>query len=280
MSKKVSVLICSYNSWKYIFDTIKSVLNQSYVDFELLILDNDSKDDTVKNIKSFSTKRIKLFESKINYWPYGWLNYLLEKSEWDYIAILDHDDLWAKNKLEIQVDFLEKNLEFVWCGTETVMYYESDKKYFLYYLKERNNYTIHSSLLFRKWDYKYDDKVLYFADAYFQKFALCKWQNLIYNIKEPLTFHLIKDGFNNLTYTWFKLNTANIKRLFEVHSITLYAFLALWYEVSRYFIIKLKIAKTFPNFFKFFDRLPYKTVWGWFRDFEEDREVSEKFSIK
>ncbi len=268
MNKKISVLICSYNSWKYIFDTIKSVLNQSYDDFELLILDNDSKDDTVKNIKSFSDKRIKLFESKINHWPYVGLNYLLEKAEWDYIAILDHDDLWAKNKLEIQVDFLEKNKEFVWSGTETVMYYESDKKYFLYYLKEKNNYTIHSSLMFRKGDYKYDDSILYFADAYFQKYELCKWQDLIYNIKEPLTFHLIKDNFNNLTYTWFQPNFKNIKRLFKVHGITLYAFLALGYEIKRYLIIRLWVAKMFPKFFKWFDRLPYNIVWWWFRDFE------------
>ena len=107
------------------------------------------------------------------------------------------------------------------------MYYESDKKYFLYKLKEKNNYTIHSSLLFRNANYRYDDSILYFADAYFQKFNLCKKEDKIYNLDETLTFHLIKDNFNNLTYTWFKFNFENIKRLFEVHSITLYAFLAL-----------------------------------------------------
>jgi glycosyltransferase involved in cell wall biosynthesis len=65
--KKISILICSYNSGEYIFNTIKSVLKQTYTNFELLILDNNSKDDTVKNIKSFQDERIKLFESKINY---------------------------------------------------------------------------------------------------------------------------------------------------------------------------------------------------------------------
>lgn len=265
--KKVSVLICAYNSWNYIINTIKSVLAQTYTNFELLILDNNSKDETVRNILSFKDDRIKLFESKENLWPYGWLNFLLERSSWDYIAILDHDDLWSNDKIQKQVEFLEENKDFIWCGTETVMYYESDKKYFLYYLSEKNNYTIHSSLIFRKGNYKYDTTILYFADAYFQKSILCKWQNLIYNIKEPLTFHLIKDNFNNLTYTWFQPNFKNIKRLFQVHSITFYAFLALWYEISRFLVIKSRIAKYFPWFFKWFDRLPYKVVWWWFNDF-------------
>lgn len=265
---KVSVLICSYNSWNYIIDTIKSVLNQTFKDFELLILDNNSTDKTVKNILSFNDDRIKLFKSDKNYWPYWGLNYLLDKSNWDYITILDHDDLWAKEKLQKQVTFLEENKEFIWCWTETIMYYESDKKYFKYYLKEKNNYTIHSSLMFRKWKYRYDDRILYFADAYFQKFILCNWKDLIYNIKEPLTFHLIKDNFNNLTYTWFKLNLKNIKRLFQIHWISIYSFLALWYEILRYLIIRNKIAKIFPKFFKLFDRLPYKIVWDWFKDFK------------
>lgn len=277
--KKISILICSYNSWNYIVHTIRSVLMQTYTDFDLLILDNNSKDDTIKNIESFHDNRIKLFKSDINYWSYWGLNYLLEKSAWDYIAILDHDDLWAKNKLEKQVVFLENNLGFVWCGTQTVMYYESDKKYFLYYLKEKNNYTIHSSLMFRNGNYRYDNSILYFADAYFQKFILCKWQEFIFNIKEPLTFHLIKDNFNNLSYSWFQLDFKNIKRLFQVHWLTLYAFLALWYEIKRYFIIRLWVAKKFPNFFKFFDRLPYKFVWWWFQDFEWS-DIEKKFIIK
>ncbi|MDD4530665.1 MAG: glycosyltransferase family 2 protein [Candidatus Gracilibacteria bacterium] len=267
---KVSVLICTYNSGNYIFDTIKCVLNQTYSNLELLIVDNNSKDETVKNIKSFNDTRIKIFESNVNLGAYGGINFLLEKASGDYMAILDHDDLWTGNKLEKQVNFLENNKEFIGCGTETVMYYESDKKYFLYYLKKKNYYTVHPSLLFRKGDYRYDLEILYFSDAYFQKFALCKGQKLIYNVKEPLTYHLIKDGFNNLTYSWFKINAKNIKRVFEIHGITLYAFSALGYELSRYFLVRFKIVRILPKFFKWFDRLPYKFVGGEFRDFETD----------
>ncbi len=125
---KVSILICTYNSWKYILSTISSVLVQKFFNFELLILDNNSSDNTVKNILSFNDERIKLFRSEKNYWPYAGLNYLLEKSNWEYIAILDHDDLWASDKLEKQVNFLNKNSNYIWCWTRTFMYYESDSK--------------------------------------------------------------------------------------------------------------------------------------------------------
>jgi glycosyltransferase involved in cell wall biosynthesis len=273
---KVSILICAYNSWNYIFQTIQSVLSQTYWEFELLILDNNSKDETVKNIQSFQDDRIKLFQSDKNYWPYWWINYLLDRSSWNYIAILDHDDLWSCDKLEKQVDFLDNHTEFIWCGTKTVMYYESDSKYFEYYLQEKNYYTIHSSLMFRNGKYRYDDTIFYFADGYFQKNILCKWEKFIYNLDEPLTFHLIKDNFNNLSYSWFKINYANFKRVFDLHWITLYAFLALWYELSRYIIIRSRIAKVFPKFFKCFDRAPYKVVGGEFKDFEGS-DVEKKF---
>lgn len=276
---KVSVLICTYNSGKYIFPTVKSILSQTFSDFELLILDNNSEDETVKNILSFQDKRIKLYESNINYWPYWWLNYLLERASWEYIAILDHDDLWVKNKLEKQLNFLDKNSDFIWCGSKTLMYFESDKKYFLYYLKEKNTYTIHSSLIFRSKGYSYDDSILYFSDAYFQKFILCKWEKKIYNLDDVLTFHLIKDNFENLTYTWFQLNLKNIKRLLDIHGMTFYSFLAFWYEISKYIIIRLWVAKTFPKFFKWFDRLPYTVVWEWFKDFIWS-EYEKKFDIK
>ena len=75
------------------------------------------------------------------------------------------------------------------------------------------------------------------------------------------------------------INLKNIKRLFEVHSITLYAFLALLYEISRYLIIKSKIAKYFPKFFKWFDRAPYKVVWDGFLDFEGS-EFEKVFNLK
>jgi glycosyltransferase involved in cell wall biosynthesis len=63
---KISILICTYNSGNYILPTIQSVLNQSFTDFELLILDNASTDNTIENIKYFNDNRIRLFKNKSN----------------------------------------------------------------------------------------------------------------------------------------------------------------------------------------------------------------------
>lgn len=270
---KVSILICTYNSGNYILATILSVLNQSLPDFELLILDNSSTDNTIEKIKSFNDRRIKLYEWKSNIWPYAWLNFLLEKAKGDYIAIQDHDDIWAQKKLEKQVNFLETNKEYIWCWTKTVMYYENDEQYFLYYLKEKNYYTIHPSLVFRNiWNIKYDESLMYFWDAYFQKKILCKDKKLIYNLDEPLTLHLIKKWYSNFTFSWFKINIKFIKRIIDVHSITLYSIFVIWYEIIKKFM--LFIIKKLDNYklYVWFDRLPYKLSWNKFKDIKDAKD--------
>lgn len=260
---KVSVIICTYNSWKYIINTIKSILNQTYSNFEILILDNNSTDKTIEYIEQFKDERIKLFKWKKNIWPYKWLNFLLKNATWNYIAIQDHDDLWHKQKLEKQVQFLEKNKEYIWCWTETIMYYENNKTYFNYYLKEKNYYTVHPSLVFRNNNiFRYDEKLTYFWDAYSQKNNLCKNKKLIYNIKKPLTLHIIKWWYSNFTYSWFKFNLQYIKRIFDLHNFSFYSFFVLFYEIFRkLLLIFLKIFKN-EKIFIFFDRLPYKLTWN------------------
>ena len=264
MNKKlVSVLIVSYNSWYYIVNTIKSVLNQTYLDFEVLILDNNSIDNTVKNINSFNDKRIKLFTWNDNLWPYMGLNFLLKKAKWEYIAIQDHDDLWHKDKLNEQINFLEKNKKYIWCWTETIMYYEKDKKYFSYHLWIESYYTIHPSLVFRSnRTYKYDESLDYFWDAYSLKYNLCKWEKCIYNINRPLTLHLIKSSYNNFTYSRFKFKFSYFKRIFELHDFTFYAFLVLFYEIIKKIIFPaFKIVNNY-NLYLWFDRIPYKLTWN------------------
>lgn len=260
-NKLVSVLICTYNSGKYIVGTLKSVLSQSYQNIEILILDNNSSDNTVDNIKSFEDNRIQIFESKKNIWPYEWLNHLLQKAKGDYIAIQDHDDLRYPEKIEKQIEFLEENSQYIWCGTKTVIYYEIDQKYFEYYLKKENFYTIHPSLLFRNnWDMYYDSKLLYLGDAYAQKNTLCKGKKLIYNLPQSLTLHIIKETYSNYTYSWFKIDKNFFSRIIQVHGISLYSFLAIGYEIIKKWI--LFILKIFNNYklYLWFDRLPYRLI--------------------
>ena len=145
----VSILICTYNAEHTIINTLNSCLSQSYQNFEILIHDDMSVDNTLLAIKSINDQRIKIINSWKKLWPYGGLNFLLEIAKGKYIAIQDHDDIWHSDKLKTQVNFLDDNIYYVWCGTKTLMYYESDTRWFEYYLWESSSYAIHPSLIFR-----------------------------------------------------------------------------------------------------------------------------------
>lgn len=222
----VSILICTYNAKSTIVDTINSCLNQTYQNIEILIHDDQSTDNTINLIKDLNNSTIHIIDSWKKLWPYWGLNYLLEHAQWDYIAIQDHDDLWNDTKIEKQIEFLESNKweRFVGCGTKTRMSYESDNKYFDYYIGHQSSYTLHPSLIFRnKWQ-KYPKDKIYMNDAYFQKVILCKWDEKIYNIDETLVIHRIKSWAENLSYKWFKFTKTNVQTIFELHPR--------WYAIS------------------------------------------------
>lgn len=101
----------SYNSEDFIAESIDSVLNQTYCNWELLITDDGSNDSTVNIIKSYQLrdKRIKLFISETNGGAAEARNNSIENSNGRFIAFLDSDDLWERSKLELQVSFMVKN---------------------------------------------------------------------------------------------------------------------------------------------------------------------------
>ncbi|OIP53008.1 hypothetical protein AUK10_03060 [Candidatus Gracilibacteria bacterium CG2_30_37_12] len=231
---KVSILICSYNAGKYITSTIQSCLDQTYTDFEVLILDNASSDGTREYIREFDDPRIVLFEGKENLGPYGGLNYLLERAKGEYIAIQDHDDIWHPEKLARQVDFLDEYNEYVGCACTMVMYYEADRKYFEYFLGDRTDYALHPSIVYRNHlNLRYDANIPYMTDAYFLKETLCAGQKRIFNLRDPLALHIVKGAHGNYSYRWFHLNMANIRRIIQVHGYSLYSLVVLGFEIQR-----------------------------------------------
>lgn len=107
----VSVIIPSYNHEKYIEDCIESVLQQTFQDFEIIITDDGSTDNTVRKIKNFPDQRIKLFVHEKNKGASIAANYSYANASGKYIAMLSSDDLWVPDKLEKQVNFLETHEE-------------------------------------------------------------------------------------------------------------------------------------------------------------------------
>lgn len=107
----VSIITPSYNSELFISETIKSVLKQSYKKWELLIVDDCSKDNSVAVVQAFVDvdKRIKLFALKQNIGAAAARNIALDNAQGQYIAFLDSDDVWEATKLESQLSFMKEN---------------------------------------------------------------------------------------------------------------------------------------------------------------------------
>lgn len=105
----VSIIMPSWNTGRYIAETIQSVINQTYGNWELLIVDDCSTDNTDLVVASFKDSRIKLFHNKKNSGAALTRNYALRKAQGEWIAFLDSDDIWMPQKLEHQIDFMKKN---------------------------------------------------------------------------------------------------------------------------------------------------------------------------
>lgn len=108
---KVSIIIGSYNAEKYIEETVLSVLNQTYKDFELIVVDDGSKDKTPKIVEKLIKFPHKLIVKK-NGGEASARNAGLQVAQGKYISFLDHDDLLVPNKLKKQVEFLDNYNEF------------------------------------------------------------------------------------------------------------------------------------------------------------------------
>ena len=111
MYGKVSIIMPNYNCEKFLSETIDSVISQTYADWELLIVDDCSTDNSVEVIKSYCEKdsRIKLFVNDKNSGAAASRNWALREATGKWIAFLDSDDLWLPEKLKKQLAFMVEN---------------------------------------------------------------------------------------------------------------------------------------------------------------------------
>ena len=116
--EKVSVLLTSYNQGEYLSKSIESILGQSYEDFELLICDDGSTDNSQEIIKQYKDSRIKLYLYSENRGSYYAIQEALKESTGKYFALQHSDDIWESDKLARQVEFLEENPKYEVCFTQ------------------------------------------------------------------------------------------------------------------------------------------------------------------
>lgn len=165
MAKKplVSIIMSTYNWEKYISESIESVLKQSYNNFEFIIINDSSNDNTEKIILKYKIKdsRIIYIKNKKNLKLTKSLNKWLNIAKWKYIARIDDDDIWLKEKLLKQVIFMDNNPEYWICGTSTIIINSLGEERKKVLMRETNhqiknnilksNQFTHSSILIRKY---------------------------------------------------------------------------------------------------------------------------------
>ena len=117
MSSKVSVVMPVYNCVTYIKESVDSILAQTFADFELLIIDDQSTDGTYEYLQTLTDIRVQLIRKKQNSGYTVSLNIGLDLAKGEYIARMDGDDICFLNRLKEQVDFLNTYQDIMLCGT-------------------------------------------------------------------------------------------------------------------------------------------------------------------
>lgn len=123
---KISVIMPVYNGEKYLNEAIDSIIYQTFRDFELIIIDDASTDNTSNIIKSYNDDRIVFIKNNENLGIAKTLNKGIEIAKGKYIARMDADDISYKHRLDIQYKFMEDNTEVGMCGSSVEMFSEKD----------------------------------------------------------------------------------------------------------------------------------------------------------
>ena len=124
----VSIIMNCFNGEKFLSQSLKSLKEQNFKNWELIFFDNCSTDESKKILLSYKDRRFKYFKSKKFLTLYAARNLAIKKSKGRYICFLDVDDWWHKDKLKLQINLLLKNKRIKFVYTNYYLYFEKNKK--------------------------------------------------------------------------------------------------------------------------------------------------------
>ncbi len=240
---KVTVLMPVYNGAKYLRESIASILNQTFTDFEFLIIDDGSTDQSVEIITSYNDSRIRLLRNQTNLKLIATLNMGLEYARGEYVARMDCEDISLPERLSKQVAFMEANPGVGVCGTWVEVFgtshgfikhpTQSDEiKANLFF----DNFLAHPTVMlrtsfFNKFGLRYDPEHLHAED--YGLWVKCSFLFPVANIPEVLLQYRMtptsigQTSGNRQRETVLDINKSNIRRLgidfidndYEIHKI-------------------------------------------------------------
>jgi glycosyltransferase involved in cell wall biosynthesis len=143
----VSIIMNCRNGEKFLKSSIKSIINQSYINWELIFFDNNSQDKSFDIVKKIKDKRIKLFKTKNNLKLYRARNLALKKTKGKYICFLDTDDTWEKDKLKRQVKIIRQEKQFKFLYSNYFVNVQEKKKKYVRFNQKLSSGKITQNLL-------------------------------------------------------------------------------------------------------------------------------------
>lgn len=269
----ISVVLPAYNADLYLKEAIDSILAQTFIDFELIVLNDGSTDKTEEIILSYNDNRIVYIKNEKNLGLIATLNKGICFAKGKYIARMDADDICFPERFAKQVEFLEKNQEYVICGTFVYLFIEKiEKKKVAKYpevdsaIRMRsifNSPFAHPTVMFRR-DIIIDNNLKYSKEyKYAEDYGL--WIDLLeygkgYNLTKPLLYYRITPnsqtaiGNSNTEYR-YKILTSIHKKSLESLNLTIHNSGKLFYlsNIAR----MNSISKDFEVYFDIYDEIFY-----------------------
>ena len=204
----ISVCMSMYNAASHIEECLDSILCQSFDDFELLIVDDGSTDDSVAKVTSYEDSRVRLIQNKHNY--IASLNLLLKEAKGKYIARMDADDLMVPHRLKMQYEYMEKHSEVGVLGGGLRHFGKAQglvlpiEKVTMYDMINacciaHPTVMIRTSVL-RKYGFCYDQKYKY-AEDYHLWVQMLKHDVVFHNLNVPLVKYRVSDKQISKIYT-------------------------------------------------------------------------------
>tara|TARA_B100000575_G_C23117736_1_gene646358 strand:- start:1025 stop:1804 length:780 start_codon:yes stop_codon:yes gene_type:complete len=259
MKTKVSIIMNCYNGSRYLKKSITSVINQNYKHWELIFFDNLSTDNSIKIAKSFKDERIKIFKTNKFLKLYEARNQAIKKTKGQYICFCDTDDWWFKSKLQVQIDFLNKNKEVNLLFTNLFVLNEKTKTKKLYFGNNMPSGMITQHLLD---DYKLGILTVLVNKKFFNR----KKFNKKYNIIGDFDFFInlsLKEKFYCLhkPLAVYRLHDKNFSKKTDIYAKEM----AFWLKENSYKFKKLNYSLNLIRLTLF--KLKFKTFFNIFRRF-------------